>query len=333
MFRLVERGGAGLCCDEEGLALGPVPLVTRGVDSGEQPHYRLRPDDEIVEALRWAYDGLDKEIIVSRVAGIERIAKALEIGDHVHARIVAVQLGFPDIPSVGMDKLRRFPPHLRKYSPDQPRVPAGSPAGGQWAGAGASYESASPLALENQIPSNSVAAKPIESVKPDSGGEAISPPDEKKYVTLNDGTVPQDHLGNPLRIPPGVSLEDNARLGQAIAQMGDDPSLEYGEIAKDGAMVGLFAPRIGKMDYQWIFGSNGKYNKDYIDFGNYNYGVVAAAAGYTMDEAVRAAGFVNQFGQGDKSGPLGNNPRNLEMIRKGFCDYKAGKIIPLGQKP
>jgi hypothetical protein len=34
------------------------------------------------------------------------------------------------------------------------------------------------------------------------------------------------------------------------------------------------------MDYQLIYGVNGRdANKDYIDIGNYNYGVIAGAAG------------------------------------------------------
>jgi hypothetical protein len=34
---------------------------------------------------------------------------------------------------------------------------------------------------------------------------------------------------------------------------------------------------------------------------------------------------------GPKTGPMFNNPRNLEMIRRGYDDYMAGKIVPLGK--
>lgn len=98
-------------------------------------------------------------------------------------------------------------------------------------------------------------------------------------------------------------------------------------------MFGLFARRIGRMDYQWVYRVNGKDNPDYIDFGNYNYGVVAAAAGYSFDDAMIAAGIVNLTGTGDKSGPWWNSSRNLPLIKQGYDDYKTGKIIPLDKKP
>ena len=62
--------------------------------------------------------------------------------------------------------------------------------------------------------------------------------------------------------------------------------------------------------------------------GRYNYGVVAAAAGYTKTEALAAAGIVNLSGSGDKSGEFFNNPRNISMIESGFDAYMAGKITP-----
>jgi hypothetical protein len=74
------------------------------------------------------------------------------------------------------------------------------------------------------------------------------------------------------------------------------------------------------MDYQRIYGPT------FIDFGNYNYGVVAAAAGYTEREALIAAGAYNFTGNGDKSGIYFNSPRNMQLIEAGFDDYKSGWI-------
>jgi putative RNase toxin 44 of polymorphic toxin system len=78
------------------------------------------------------------------------------------------------------------------------------------------------------------------------------------------------------------------------------------------------------------FGVNGKINRDYIDFGNYNYGVVAAAAGYSWEYATTASGLANLLGSGKKSlQDKFNNPDNLKMMRQGFDDYRAGKMVPL----
>lgn len=40
----------------------------------------------------------------------------------------------------GTDPLKVFPALQRKFSPDQPRVPAGSPDGGQWTDGGSRFE-------------------------------------------------------------------------------------------------------------------------------------------------------------------------------------------------
>ena len=41
-YRLVPRGGAGLSCDESGIALGPVPLIGRIDGSATWPRYAMQ---------------------------------------------------------------------------------------------------------------------------------------------------------------------------------------------------------------------------------------------------------------------------------------------------
>lgn len=82
--------------------------------------------------------------------------------------------------------------------------------------------------------------------------------------------------------------------------------------------------------------ANGHYNEAYVDMTNYNFGVVAAASGYSKDEMLLAAGGVNQVADwwdqrhGDKpkdtSGPYGNKVQNADMMIKGYDDYIAGRI-------
>lgn len=121
-----------------------------------------------------------------------------------------------------------------------------------------------------------------------------------------------------LPVPDGVSLQRNLAVGELL----NDPFVTDPR-DKDAAMLALFS-RGGLMDYQRTYGSNGKLNKMFIDFGNYNFGAVAAAAGYPYMQAATAAGVVNLLGSGDKSGPLFNNPRNLSFIRAGYQDYMNG---------
>jgi hypothetical protein len=170
------------------------------------------------------------------------------------------------------------------------------------------------------------------------------PPAGSKYATLNNGSVVWDGYlndghGGPMPMPDGVSLEDNVKIGRALAGFADgNPSGEPVAIPpREAAMVFLFLPGYGSMDYQSAYGSGGQYDRSYVDFTNYNYGVVAAAAGYSQDEALANAGMVNEGKDWydrrfhgappkDMSGPHKNKVRNAEMIVKGYDDYTSGKV-------
>lgn len=153
-------------------------------------------------------------------------------------------------------------------------------------------------------------------------------------VTLKNGKTVKGANDKPLLMPKGVSLADNVKQGEKLRAM---PSVftpgfflpRYDTIfppVKEGAMIYWFAPG-QPMDYQRTRSSTDKINKAYIDFGNYNYGVVAAAAGYDVDQALFSAGVLNFLGGGDHSGEMNNNPRNVLWIRMGYSDYKKGLII------
>jgi hypothetical protein len=103
-------------------------------------------------------------------------------------------------------------------------------------------------------------------------------------LKLSDGSLPLTPEGKPILVPPGISLSDNAAVGISLA------SLPPWTAASD--MLRLFR-RGGLMDYQRTFGKPDRINRAYIDFGNYNYGVVAAAAGYSLLEAESFAGVAN----------------------------------------
>ena len=112
-------------------------------------------------------------------------------------------------------------------------------------------------------------------------------------VTRPDGTVVT------IPVPPSASLEKTAKIGESLAD------LPHG--VKEARMFDL-VHRGGELDYQRPGGVSLK--GEFQPFSSYNYGVLAATAGYSDFDAAAAAaaGLYNLTGTGDKSGPHFNNP-------------------------
>jgi hypothetical protein len=175
-----------------------------------------------------------------------------------------------------------------KFDPDQPRVPAGN---GQESGQWTSGG--------------------------DGGGGNKDP--GAVPVTLSDGSVVNNpNTGKPLLMPKGVSLSDNAATGQAMGLL-PPPA---GEIAL-AAYMWPGRP----MDYQRLY-DGGKFNATYTDFGNYNFGVVTAAMGYSLSQAMIAAGAFNKYVQRnrDTSGAHQTDASENTFIPMGFNDYASKRI-------
>jgi hypothetical protein len=119
MYRLSARGGVGLACDEQGIALGPVILV-EALAAGPGRVFRPRPAEEIARTLALAYDDLAPTDIARCLARLDVAAKALEAGDLAKASVAAVLLKLPDLSVDGFAKLAAAP-SLKKYTPSQPR--------------------------------------------------------------------------------------------------------------------------------------------------------------------------------------------------------------------
>ena len=130
---LVARGGAGLCCDDAGVALGSVALVSACRDELGRRQYCPLPDTALRRILAHADDGLSDEAIERCVAGIGHVAAALNAGEDWRARLIAMQL---DLPSLTQAVLARFSNEAalakQGFNPDQPRAPAGSEGAGEW---------------------------------------------------------------------------------------------------------------------------------------------------------------------------------------------------------
>jgi hypothetical protein len=366
MRRLHERGprSRGLVVDRDGVALGPsmTLLCSRGMG------YECVDPHSLVRVARIAF-GADAQLgKLSRLLGA--IARALEAGDLPRAQLLGLEIPIVELDDAQLAKLAAAANLIKAgFDPSQSRDEGGrwsSDGGGsgvrepvpvQIADAGEGMSDADgilPAATNRQAPQpiqapSATIPPPVQrsgnvgEYSPSEAAKLPPPQSGSKYVTLNDGSViwsgyMNDGRGGPMLMPDDVSLEDNVKMGQSLAGFPQvPPSVDAGVSPREGAMAYLFLPGHGPMDYQSAYGTKGQYNRNFVDFTNYNYGIVAAAAGYSQEEALANAGMANQATDwwdrnvhGDRpkdtSGPFGNKVQNAEMIIKGYDHYKTGRI-------
>jgi A nuclease family of the HNH/ENDO VII superfamily with conserved AHH len=134
-YHLTPRGGAGLSCDEKGVALGDVALVRGRQDAEGGARCEVRSAAQIGQILQTAY-GPQREASIQRLhRGLYRVAACIEAGDLARAGVEAVMLGLPDLAPDAMAKLAKLA-DLEKDAnaawETEPRLPAGQTGGGQW---------------------------------------------------------------------------------------------------------------------------------------------------------------------------------------------------------
>jgi hypothetical protein len=155
MFRLSDsRDSLGLTCDHRGLDLAGIPLLSRAGG-----RFRPRPRHHLTRLLTKAYrTSIDTGSVTK---GLQAVADALNDGEIARAMIAAVQLKLPPLDWHGAVRILRTENALAKYdfNPDEPRLPAGQPGGGEWTtGGGSSSEAAESPApalryLDGSLPS------------------------------------------------------------------------------------------------------------------------------------------------------------------------------------
>lgn len=147
---------------------------------------------------------------------------------------------------------------------------------------------------------------------------------DSSYGTVSRYSLRYDPIHIP-QAPPGVDIDWNIR--RALASVSNAWFIER------------LAPR-GEMDYKLI-----GYNRIYEDFGNFNYGAVALAFGFSENAALRAAGLVQtivdtarKLGKDDVASaaayglhhsmdflgqpPYGDQEKDQEMIKNGFRYFR-----------
>jgi hypothetical protein len=134
MYRLSARGGPGLACDKDGIALGAASLVHARLGTGGARRCDVRSTGAIRRVLATAYGPQPDEVVQRLHRGLRRAAASIESGDLALAGIEAVMLGLPDVTPEAMSKLAEIA-DLEKGGAaweDEDRVPAGRPNGGEW---------------------------------------------------------------------------------------------------------------------------------------------------------------------------------------------------------
>ena len=138
--QLVTRGAAGLACDEDGVALGSVSLISVRKIAGGGRLCSVRSLTELSAILRTGYGPQPAELVSRLHRGLRRAAAWIEAGDIGRAGVEALMLGLPDLTSEAMVKLDGIA-DLEKGNAaweTESRIPVGQAGGGQWTtGAGA----------------------------------------------------------------------------------------------------------------------------------------------------------------------------------------------------
>jgi hypothetical protein len=135
MRRLHKRGPAnpGIAVDAEGAMLGPDCVLVRRTPRG----YRSIDAAEAV-ALQKCLSG-DRRDADWLFGQCRRIAKALDNRDLALAQIYGIYLPLGDLDAEQRKRLALAAPLTKAgFDPDEPRIPAGEPGGGEWtSGSGA----------------------------------------------------------------------------------------------------------------------------------------------------------------------------------------------------
>jgi hypothetical protein len=149
--RLVDRGGPGLSCDEDGVALGGIELVARaGVGTLTGDGFCVRPTEELYAILTLAYGTQSRAAVLKCRRGLVGAADALDAGDLAQASIGVLTVGLPDLAPLGLVRLAKLAVFEKAGTAWQtePRVPAGQPTGGQWTTSGSAIASAPSIHAE-----------------------------------------------------------------------------------------------------------------------------------------------------------------------------------------
>ena len=320
-YRLKERNGRGLACDSDGVTLGPITLIALYEQAGKK-RYRLAPFVPVSEALSRAFGPLLANELQRRYRTLADITETLNRGDLARATMTALLMRLPEISDDGMAKLAAS--HLRKYSPDQPRVPAGNSDGGRWTSDGGDDSAAD---AEDSSGGVQVADGSQGGSRGSGSQNAASTTPRGTDVVLPDGTKIEDsnsstgYLRSPVADLTPVA-EAGQNLGAAYASMLRDPTTADGAFS---FLIGSLAEDLGHggtFDYQrdGNIVSGYIYYPEFTDVSNFNVGLLCEQAGLSLNDALSIAGSYASVlsSNANPNQPYGLGRDQAKWIRIGF---------------
>jgi hypothetical protein len=123
--------------DDNGATIGPDCVLVRRVADG----YRcLHPREAAaIQQALFGPAGDPDRLFMSR-----GIARSLNAGNLALAQIYGLRIPVPDLDGAPLRRLAAAAPFIKaNFNPDEPRIPAGEPGGGEWTDAGAGSDAAS----------------------------------------------------------------------------------------------------------------------------------------------------------------------------------------------
>ncbi|HLJ20503.1 MAG TPA: hypothetical protein VKU84_09905 [Stellaceae bacterium] len=115
--RLVPRGLPGLACDENGIALGPIPLIVRQRATTRGWKYQPVSPDIVDRAMAAAYEAAYTPHRSWFYSWLGDVAEKMSASQHFSARTAAVQLGLPEISPPAFSRLNDLA-FLLKFNPN-----------------------------------------------------------------------------------------------------------------------------------------------------------------------------------------------------------------------
>ena len=224
--KLVSRGGAGLACDESGLALGAVTLVRARQGAGGVRRCVVRSPDQIDEILRTVYGPQQTGVGRRLHRGLRRAAAWIEAGDLGRAGVEALMLGLPELTSEAMVKLDQIA-DLEKGDTaweTEPRIAAGQTGGGQWTtGDGAALTGGGRPVQTSAVRRPRLALpprpSPVSPCGPTADATSVSANDDWRslLVHVNTAAIPAN----------GLSVAEDFALPKSVARLGSVGLLAY----------------------------------------------------------------------------------------------------------
>jgi hypothetical protein len=206
MYRLHPRGAAnrGVCVDADGAILGPDWSLVKRTSAG----YRVAPRDAARDIQKVLL--IDRESPDWLYAQGQRIADALSRGEVALAQIYGLRIPIGYIDQRQLERLAAIATLAKAgFNPDEPRIPAGQPGGGEWT----TDESSSSDSGPNTAPASALYA-----------GEAPSP--SPTPLTGGRWPAPAGENTNPLFFPVQAEEDEDARSGGLLGNY-IDPLAEF----------------------------------------------------------------------------------------------------------